>query len=207
MEDLETKYGEDAAQALYMWRFAGVSFGLEARFWWTLLGSLATASLTALGAIVYKVIQERIEDHTWLTNELKDGLPYDGTTSIPGGTRAFGEWGSGKWIWMAYSVAGGAVIALLKFVATLLAGKVFPKLTPALVIEVATLRGHPVHSLFVLLCGAVSIGVGASVGPEAPNGAFGAGVPQFLRRLPRSTSRSRMSERGARTRTSPSSWR
>ena len=124
MADLETKYGEDAAQALYMWRFAGVSFGLEARFWWTLLGSLATASLTALGAIVYKVIQERIEDHTWLTNELKDGLPYDGTTSIPGGTRAFGEWGSGKWIWMAYSVAGGAVIALLKFVATLLAGRV-----------------------------------------------------------------------------------
>ena len=162
MADLETMYGEDAAQALFMWRFAGVSFGLEARFWWTLLGSLATASLTALGAIVYKVIQERIEDHTWLTNELKDGLPYDGTTSIPGGTRAFGEWGSGKWIWMAYSVAGGAVIALLKFVATLLAGKVFPKLTPALVIEVATLRGHPVHSLFVLLCGAVSIGVGAS---------------------------------------------
>ena len=31
MADLETKYGEDAAQALYMWRFAGVSFGLEAR--------------------------------------------------------------------------------------------------------------------------------------------------------------------------------
>ena len=132
MADLETKYGEDAAQALYMWRFAGVSFGLEARFWWTLLGSLATASLTALGAIVFKVIQERIEDHTWLTNELKDGLPYDGTTSVPGGTRAFGRWGSGKWIWMAYSVAGGAVIALLKFVATLLAGRVFPKLTPAL---------------------------------------------------------------------------
>ena len=49
MANLETKYGEDAAQALYMWRFAGVSFGLEARFWWTLLGSLATASLTALG--------------------------------------------------------------------------------------------------------------------------------------------------------------
>ena len=49
MADLETMYGEDAAQALYMWRFAGVSFGLEARFWWTLLGSLATASLTALG--------------------------------------------------------------------------------------------------------------------------------------------------------------
>jgi len=75
MADLETMYGEDAAQALYMWRFAGVSFGLEARFWWTLLGSRATASLTALGAILYKVIQERIEDHTWLTNELKDGLP------------------------------------------------------------------------------------------------------------------------------------
>ena len=93
MADLETMYGEDAAQALYMWRFAGVSFGLEARF------SLATASLTALGAILYKVIQERIEDHTWLTNELKDGLPYDGTTSVPGGTRAFGEWGSGKWIY------------------------------------------------------------------------------------------------------------
>ena len=48
MADLETMYGEDAAQALYMWRFAGVSFGLEARFWWALLGSLATASLTAL---------------------------------------------------------------------------------------------------------------------------------------------------------------
>ena len=31
MADLETKYGEDAAQALYMWRFAGVSFGLEAQ--------------------------------------------------------------------------------------------------------------------------------------------------------------------------------
>ena len=83
MADLETKYGEDAAQALYMWRFAGVSFGLEARFWWTLLGSLATASLTALGAIVYKIIDERIEDNTWLTGELKRGLPYDGTTSVP----------------------------------------------------------------------------------------------------------------------------
>jgi len=101
MADLETKYGEDAAQALYMWRFAGVSFGLEARFWWTLLGSLATATLTALGAIVYKVIEERIEDNTWLTGELKRGLPYDGTTSVPGGTRAFARWGSGKWIWMA----------------------------------------------------------------------------------------------------------
>ena len=32
MADLETMYGEDAAQALFMWRFAGVSFGLEARF-------------------------------------------------------------------------------------------------------------------------------------------------------------------------------
>jgi hypothetical protein len=59
-----------------MWRFAGVSFGLEARFWWTFLGALATASITAMGAIAFKVIQTRIEDETWLTGELKRGLPY-----------------------------------------------------------------------------------------------------------------------------------
>jgi len=109
--------------------------------------------------------------------------PYDGTTSVPGGIRAFGAWGSGKGIWMAYSVAGSAAIALLKFVATLLAGKVFPRTTPSLVVEAGALRGHPVHSIFILLCGAVSIGTGASVSPEAPNGAFGTGAGEAVHRL------------------------
>ena len=151
MADLETMYGEDAAQALYMWRFAGVSFGLEARFWWTLLGSLATASLTALGAIVYKVIQERIEDHTWLTNELKDGLPFDGTTSVPDGT--------------GINKSEAFIFALRE------AWRVKPWHYPA----------------------AVGFGlVGAILG--------------FAGEIAGATSRSRMSERCARTRTSRNSW-
>jgi len=190
--DLSSKYGEDGAQALYMWRFAGVSFGLESRFWWTLLGSLATASLTALGAIVFKVLQTRLEDAWWLTEDLKEGLPYDGTTSTPDGVTAYGEWGSGEWKWLGYSVAGGAIIACLKFLCTLLAvrftpcghhSRVFPRLTPSLVVETGCLQGHPILSVFILLCGAVSIGSGASVGPEAPNGAFGAGMATVVHRL------------------------
>lgn len=198
--DLPHKYGEDGAEALYMWRFAGVSFGLESRFWWTLLGSMATASITAVGAIAFKVIQTRLEDATWMTEELERGLPFDGSTAVPPNTTAFAEWGSGEWAWMGYSVAGGAIISGLKFIGTLLAvllapcveptsaaggvhSRVFPKLTPNLVVEAGSLQGHVVHSVFVLLCGAVSIGTGASVGPEAPNGSFGAGMGSAVHRL------------------------
>jgi H+/Cl- antiporter ClcA len=53
--------------------------------------------------------------------------------------------------------------------------------TPNLVVEVGSLEGHMVHGYFILLCGA--IGCGASVGPEAPNGSFGAGVGAGLHRL------------------------
>jgi hypothetical protein len=55
--------------------------------------------------------------------------------------------------------------------------------TPNLVVEVGSLEGHMVHGYFILLCGAVAIGCGASVGPEAPNGSFGAGVGAGLHRL------------------------
>ena len=54
--DLEHKYGDDGAQALYLWRFAGASFGLERRFWWTLLGALLTGAVTALGAVLFNVV-------------------------------------------------------------------------------------------------------------------------------------------------------
>ena len=60
MADLETKYGEDAAQALYMWRFAGVSFGLEARFWWTLLFSRCARRGRSHGAVqIYHTDRQR----------------------------------------------------------------------------------------------------------------------------------------------------
>mgnify|MGYP001393219626 CR=1 FL=1 len=72
--DLEHKYGDDGAQALYLWRFAGASFGLERRFWWTLLGALLTGAVTALGAVLFNVVVERAEDATWLTDALERGL-------------------------------------------------------------------------------------------------------------------------------------
>ena len=60
MANLETKYGEDAAQALYMWRFAGVSFGLEARFWWTLLFSRCARRGRSHGAVqIYHTDRQR----------------------------------------------------------------------------------------------------------------------------------------------------
>ena len=183
--------------SLYMWRFAGTSFGLERQFWWTLLAACAAGVITASGAILFRFITMHISEATWLTHALEEGLAYDGTSTVPHNITAYAAWGSGEWQWMAYTVGGGGVIAVLKLLSTFLTvffgafdkderhehSRVFPRLTPNLVVEVGSLQGHVVHGFFVLLCGAVAIGCGASVGPEAPNGSFGAGVGAGLHRL------------------------
>lgn len=196
---LADRFGEDAASSLYMWRFGGRSFGLETRFWWTLLGGCVAACITACGSIIFKMIEEALMDNLWMTQELEDGLPYDGSAAaVPSNITAFAAWGSGKWAWLGCAVAGGAVVSAIKFVSSLVAGllaiadgsedagkhsHVYPRLSPGLVEDCGSLHGHVVHGVCTLICGAVSIGCGGSVGPEAPSGAFGAGVGTGVHRL------------------------
>ena len=197
-QTLSHHYGEDAASTLYMWRFAGSSFGLERKFWWTLLASCAAGALTACGALLFQLIATSIAQATWHTDELDHGLLYDGTSAVPHNVTAYAAWGGGEWRWIVYTTCGGAVIAGLKLLGTFFSvffgifdkdathhssSRVFPRLTPNLVVEVGSLEGHMVHGFSILLGGAVAIGCGASVGPEAPNGSFGAGVGAGLHRL------------------------
>ena len=207
---LDDVYGEDIATALYQWRLGGVSFGLERRFWWTLLASAFAGAITACGVLIFRLISQGFEEVWWLTDELKQGLVYDGSTVVPANVTAFAAWGSGRWEWVAHSVWGGLILSGLKMIATVVSialapgrcgrgaeggapdvmaakrhtrSPVYPRLTPNLVFEAGALHGHVVHGFMTLLCGAVSVGVGASLGPEAPIGAFGAGVGAGLYRL------------------------
>ena len=190
LPSIESIYGPDVTGVLFMWRLMGVSFGARARFWWTAVAAVLVGALAAAGALLYKTIVHHVSERFWLTEELEEGLPYDGWATLPAHVpNAYAAWGSGEWWWLAVSVVGGVVIGALKFTSTALSqalesrlsgghcgtihSHAFPTLTPSLVVEFGCLEPRIVHGCFVLLCGAVSMGVGASTGPEAPNAAFG----------------------------------
>lgn len=117
---------------------------------------------------------EYISIHTWNTDAYQETIKK----------RNGGNFGSGTWDTLTTMVVGGFVIGVIKAVWTGLFGE-FPDDPPSLITEVESLHVHdPFLSIGLLLCSIVSLGVGASVGPEAAAGAIGVSLGSSIGSLP-----------------------
>mmetsp|Transcript_15516 Transcript_15516/g.33527 ORF Transcript_15516/g.33527 Transcript_15516/m.33527 type:complete len:644 (+) Transcript_15516:142-2073(+) len=83
--------------------------------------------------------------------------------------------GEGPWWYVALLAGGGFAVGLLKVVwSRALPRHRFPRKVPGFLVEVRELRAHDVWlPIPILLCSGLSLGFGASVGPEAALGAAG----------------------------------
>ena len=114
---------------------------------------------------------EYISIHTWNTDAYQETIKK-------------GNFGNGTWDTLITMVVGGFVIGVIKVVWTGLFGE-FPDDPPSLITEVESMHVHdPLLSIGLLLCSIVSLGVGASVGPEAAAGAIGVSLGTSIGSLP-----------------------
>jgi len=91
--------------------------------------------------------------------------------------------GNGEWWYVGLLAAAGLGVGLIKTVWTLLVPTehAYPQKMPGFIYDVRELRAHSVYlPIPVLLCSAISIGCGASCGPEAPLGTTGTALGQIL---------------------------
>ena len=91
--------------------------------------------------------------------------------------------GTGHFVWVLYTTLGGLVIGLIKLIPAVH----FPAKPKGLFAEVKEMHVDPKESPGIALCSCISLGVGASVGPEMAMGSAGGGLGTFiahLRKLP-----------------------
>ena len=80
------------------------------------------------------------------------------------------EYNSGEWHWLYVTTGGGLIIGLLRL------SSYMPARVDGLFREVRDLEVDPAHSPLIFLVSCLSLGFGASVGPEAAMGNVGGGV-------------------------------
>jgi len=114
-----------------------------------------------------------MSDLTWYSEEYKSDL-NDGASN--------GQLGHGQWWWVGLTTGGGLAIGLVKVLWSLVVAP-YPLHPPTLLTEVRDLHTHhPTETLATLLISAISLGCGASVGPEAAMGAVGGALGTVLGR-------------------------
>uniref|UniRef100_A0A7R9V9N5 Chloride channel protein n=1 Tax=Chlamydomonas euryale TaxID=1486919 RepID=A0A7R9V9N5_9CHLO len=129
-------------------------------------------ALGAVGIAFFNAIQV-LSDSMW-RNEAYVSNTLEGTANA--------KVGEGKWWWVGMLSGGGLAVGLFKLTWSLLVRR-FPSHTPGFVAELRTLHAHDALLPLGLLCAsALSIGSGASVGPEAAMGAAGVAVGTALSR-------------------------
>ena len=82
--------------------------------------------------------------------------------------------GEGEWWWLLVTVSGGALVGLIRTLPS------FPSHVDGLFREVRDLHVDPSHAPLVFLTSCLSLGLGASVGPEAAMGNAGGAIGSLI---------------------------
>ena len=148
----------------------GPAFATRIDFWYSVVFAILFGSLCGIVGLAFFNGFEYISANTWNTDEYQ--------LEISKGTGC--KFGAGSWATLKIMVIGGCIIGLIKVAWTAIIGE-FPDSPPSLVTEVKDLHVHdPKLSIGLLLCSTISLGIGASVGPEAAAGAIGASLGTYL---------------------------
>ena len=151
----------------------GPAFARRIDFWYSVFFAILFGTICGGVGLGFFNGFEYISSHTWNTKEYQENIKNNNG----------GNYGQGEWDTMITMIIGGTAIGLIKVIWTGLFGE-FPEDPPSLVTEVKDLHVHdPKLSIGLLLCSVISLGVGASVGPEAAAGAIGASLGTFIASL------------------------
>jgi H+/Cl- antiporter ClcA len=149
----------------------GPPFARTYFFWQATLYSIFVGILLGFIALGFFNLFEESATLMWNTADYKKSIKL-------GQNQTKQSWGSsGEWWYIYLSCCGGLAIGCVKIMWSATRETPFPREPPSLVIEVKDLHVHdPFTSFPVMICSAISLACGASVGPEAALGAVGGAV-------------------------------
>lgn len=144
----------------------------------------------ALIALAFLNVFDQLAKATWLTHEYEAALKAhpSSATEEDHGEESHGDIdilkiGNGEWWYVGLLAGAGCCVGLTKVIWTFLLfpSHPFPDKPPGLLQELSELRSHDaLVSIPVICCSALSIGLGASAGPEAALGAVGTSLGSGL---------------------------
>ena len=114
-------------------------------------------------------------------DDLSTGPPFSGSQYLHGMERQTrpATLGTGHFTWIIYTTLGGLVIGLIKITPFVH----FPRKPKGLFAEVKDAHVEARESPGVAICSCISLGVGASVGPEMAMGSLGGGLGTYIAHL------------------------
>ena len=146
----------------------GPPFARTRRFWIDILAGLLMGAVCGAIALGFFNAFLFIAKQLWDTSDYQDKIKHGAT---PGGWMPAGP----TW-YIGMMVGGGACVGVGKLLWSLSVAP-FPRVTPSLVTELKDLRVHDTAvSVCILIVSTLSLGFGASVGPEASLGAIGGSI-------------------------------
>jgi len=176
----------------------GPAFARKAQFWKSLLYSAGFLGVfLALVELAFFVAYTSLSEATWFTEEYNRALEYGAKSISPaalssiteqqgGGTfppddvvdpsdLALLRLGGGHWWYVALLALGGLAVGIVKVAWTILPfTEAFPAKPPGFINDLYDLESHDMLlPVPMIVCSIISIGCGASVGPEASLGAAG----------------------------------
>ena len=195
-----SRQGDDALQhekrlaALHVF---GPAYARNRNFWVSIIFSTIPLGLfMALVALAFIIAFEQLSRATWLNIEYENALHVVDEGGEATQTIDILLVGNGEWWYVGLLTGSGLCVGLLKVLWTYVIAKnhPFPEEPPNMFYELKELRPEDaVTCIPFMFCSALSIGMGASVGPEAALGcvgiAAGSSLVQFYQKARRWTQR------------------
>ena len=155
----------------------GPQFVRTKSFWQALVYAVVIGILLGVVALLFFNLFEESAHLMWNTDEYQEHIKLARNHS-----KAQQQWGvTGKWWYVSLCSGGGLAVGSIKLLWSSMRPTPFPKNPPSLVIEVKDLHVHdPPTALPIMLCSAVGLACGCSVGPEAALGAVGGAIGTVL---------------------------
>ena len=174
---------EDQLQALA--GLFGAPFVRTARFWADLAWSIGLSAVLGGVALIFFNFFEFFAEMLWDDEAYDRLIKGNATTDFPrvhtNTTRA--AWGAAapSYFYVGLGAAAGLAVGCVKVTWSAVRTTPFPTNPPSLVTEVKDLHCHdPATCAPLMLCSAIGLACGTSVGPEAALGAVGASLGSFL---------------------------
>ena len=168
----------------------GSAYAVTPSFWVAVLfsGVLQGIVLGCVG-LGFFVAYEELQNATWNDDMYSAALSSTSTGSENNDVQSVLGLGNGQWWYVGLLAAGGAAVGCVKSLWTILVGAAFPAKPAGFLQDLRDLKpDDPYECIPVLACSILSIGCGASCGPEMALGgtgvAFGgAAIPAVARWL------------------------
>jgi H+/Cl- antiporter ClcA len=165
----------------------GSAYAKNAQFWKGIfISCLPQGILMALIALLFFNLYTALANATWLTAEYHHALNATSASleedSEEDPIYMF-RLGNGEWWYVGLLAGAGLAVGLVKTIWNLLVPErhAFPRKVPGFLVDIQGLHADNVFlPLPMLICSAISIGLGAAVGPEAGLGATGTALGTIL---------------------------